>query len=310
MLRNSIRELSRAWLYIFLLALFFTVGIVASLVHNVSEIRREHTELALNSARSLYRSILATRQWNAGHGGVYVKVTPKTPSNPYLDDPAKDVRLPDGGRLTKVNPAYMNRLVSAYLEKEMIHTHITSLKPLRPENAPDAWERIALENFTRGRAEEYGVVGSGPSGLFRYMAPLRTEASCLECHAKYGYKEGDIRGGISVSYPFEPYDRATRHDSRLVLVEHGAFLFAGLAIVLFLGMKLLSIISQLAESLQHIRKLEGILPICSGCKKIRLAERPPEDPESWVPIDSFISDRTDTRFSHGICPECRKSLYK
>ena len=110
--------------------------------------------------------------------------------------------------------------------------------------------------------------------------------------------------------PFEPFEAATRHDVRLILVEHGAFFLAGLAIILFLGMKLLSIIGELAESLQHIRKLEGILPICASCKKIRLEERPSEEQAAWVPIDSYISDRTDTRFSHGICPECRKKLYE
>lgn len=308
--QNSIRELARARLYILLLALFFTAGIAVSLARNITELKKENLGLALNTGRSLYRSILATRQWNAAHGGVYVKVTPATPVNPYLEGPERDVTLPDGGRLTKVNPSYMNRLVSAYLEKEMIQTHITSLNPLRPENAPDPWERAALEKFARGSAESYSVVGSGASGLFRYMAPLRTDLPCLQCHAKYGYKEGDIRGGISVSYPFEPYETATRNHVRLAVMEHGLFLFAGLAIILFLGMKLLSIIRQLTESLQHIRKLEGILPICSGCKKIRLADRPAEDQASWVPVDSFISDRTDTRFSHGICPECRKTLYR
>ena len=138
--------------------------------------------------------------------------------------------------------------------------------------------------------------------------PAPANAHCLACHGGQGYKEGDIRGGISVSYPFEPFEAATRHDVRLILVEHAAFFLAGLAIILFLGMKLLSIIGELAASLQHIRKLEGILPICASCKKIRLEERPPEDQAAWVPIDSFISDRTDTRFSHGICPECRKNL--
>lgn len=304
------RELAKARLYILLLALFFTAGIALSLLRSVSAIEQEHLGLALNTGRSLFRSILATRQWNAAHGGVYVKVTTATPENPYLEGPDRDVPLPDGGRLTRVNPSYMNRLVSSYLEKEMIRTHITSLRPIRPENAPDPWERVALEKFAAGTREVHAVVRSDPPALFRYMAPLRTEAPCLECHAKYGYKEGDIRGGISVSYPFEPYESATRNQARLVVVEHALILVAGLAIILFLGMRLLAIIRQLSESLRHIRKLEGILPICSGCKKIRLPDRPAGEPSSWVPIDSFISDRTDTRFSHGICPECRKNLYR
>ena len=38
----------------------------------------------------------------------------------------------------------------------------------------------------------------------RLMRPFRTESSCLQCHAEQGYKEGDIRGGISVAVPMAP----------------------------------------------------------------------------------------------------------
>ena len=47
-----------------------------------------------------------------------------------------------------------------------------------------------------------------------------------------------------------------------------------------------------------VRKLEGLLPICSYCKKIRGAN------DSWQQIESYIAQRSDAEFSHGICPEC------
>lgn len=49
---------------------------------------------------------------------------------------------------------------------------------------------------------------------------------------------------------------------------------------------------------KHIEKLEGILPICSYCKKIRDKE------DNWKLLEEYIEDRTDASFSHGICPEC------
>jgi CRP/FNR family transcriptional regulator, cyclic AMP receptor protein len=49
--------------------------------------------------------------------------------------------------------------------------------------------------------------------------------------------------------------------------------------------------------------LGKFLPICSNCKKIR------EDNGSWTAIEEFIRDRSETEFSHGLCPDCAKSLY-
>jgi K+-sensing histidine kinase KdpD len=57
------------------------------------------------------------------------------------------------------------------------------------------------------------------------------------------------------------------------------------------------------DSEDHARRLEGFLPICSHCKKIR------DDNDIWQPIESYIRDRSDAEFSHGICPECLKMHY-
>lgn len=48
----------------------------------------------------------------------------------------------------------------------------------------------------------------------------------------------------------------------------------------------------------HVRRLESLLPICAYCKKIR------DSGQQWVAVETYISERTDTMFSHGYCPEC------
>lgn len=68
-------------------------------------------------------------------------------------------------------------------------------------------------------------------------------------------------------------------------------------------------IDELERALSHINKLEGILPICSSCKRIRVDDADPKNQDSWIQIESYISKRTEARFSHGICPECMKKLY-
>jgi hypothetical protein len=68
-------------------------------------------------------------------------------------------------------------------------------------------------------------------------------------------------------------------------------------------------IDELEKALSHIDKLEGFLPICANCKKIRLEETDPKDQVNWVQIESYISEKTEAQFTHSICPECMKKLY-
>jgi len=50
--------------------------------------------------------------------------------------------------------------------------------------------------------------------------------------------------------------------------------------------------------------LQGLLPICLSCKRIRMAGGDSADQQAWTPIESYISGRTTARFSHGLCPAC------
>ena len=63
------------------------------------------------------------------------------------------------------------------------------------------------------------------------------------------------------------------------------------------------LIEDLQKTLSEVKTLRGFLPICSNCKKIR------DDKGYWNQIESYIRDRSEAEFSHGICPECAKKLY-
>jgi len=63
------------------------------------------------------------------------------------------------------------------------------------------------------------------------------------------------------------------------------------------------LLTQLEQSLREIKTLRGFLPICASCKKIR------DDRGYWSQIEAYISERSDAKFTHGICPECVKKLY-
>jgi len=61
--------------------------------------------------------------------------------------------------------------------------------------------------------------------------------------------------------------------------------------------------------LERVNTLESFLPICSNCKKIRKQGSDPKDKKSWEAIELYIANRTSSKFSHGICPDCMGMLY-
>ena len=72
--------------------------------------------------------------------------------------------------------------------------------------------------------------------------------------------------------------------------------------VLALEKRLEERIAQLEKSLDDVRKLKRLLPICMYCKKVR------EDGDYWQEIEAYIREHTGTDFSHGICPECMETV--
>lgn len=59
----------------------------------------------------------------------------------------------------------------------------------------------------------------------------------------------------------------------------------------------------LEQSLAEVKTLQGLLPICAWCKKIR------DDEGLWTQIEQYVSSNTDARFTHGLCPECAKTQF-
>jgi hypothetical protein len=296
----------------------WTVAITASLIWNLIQAKRTTNEMALTEARVAYEKDVTYRRWNSSHGGVYAPVTRQTPPNPYMKHPERDIKTLTGKTLTLINPAYMNRQVHE-LEKSQsgVLSRITSLKPIRPDNAPDLWEEKALKAFEQGEPEISSVELLDGKEYFRLMKPLITEEECIQCHGKQGYKEGDIRGGISVSIPMKPL-RAIAHRQKVILaIAHSLLCLLGIGGIGY-GTKRINkdiamrqraeeerekLIKDLQEALAKVKTLSGFLPICSSCKKIR------DDKGYWNQIESYIRDHSEAEFSHSICPKCSVELY-
>jgi hypothetical protein len=185
-------------------------------------------------ARMLHRQIVLMRHWNASYGGVYVRKTPGTETNPYLykvgpGNGEKSTVVPEitdtrGNIYTLKNPALMTReLYELTATQADIRFHLTSLKTVNPDNAPDDFETRSLKQFESGLQETSEYSRQDGKSYYRFMAPLYVEQSCLRCHGYQGYKLGEVRGGISLSLPM---------DNELELLAAGQNRFIFTAVIL------------------------------------------------------------------------------
>jgi hypothetical protein len=106
------------------------------------------------------------------------------------------------------------------------------------------------------------------------------------------------------SYNLKIYKIVTKTLARLAIIL--LFVFACSYLVIRKLIRLLKDMQQeladkviqLENALSKVKQLEGIIPICSYCKKIR------DDEKSWHQLEQYISSHSEAKFSHGICPEC------
>lgn len=162
----------------------------------------------------------------------------------------------------------------------------TSLKYRNPANKPDAWETRQLKKFENNPdlkdLSEITTLEDG-SEVFRLAVPVKVEKACLKCHGDpatsptgdgrdiagrkmEGYKEGDIRGAISVIVPMDSVEAAITSNTNFnikgtiiyLLLLGGAVVFVGTVITKKVIMKQ---ISTVAEALKNAAEGEGDLTI-------------------------------------------------
>jgi hypothetical protein len=177
----------RIRLFAWILAACWTLLIGASWYWNVQAKQKMFHKIALAEARAVIKRDELYRRWASAHGGVYAPTTPQSPPNRYLSHvPERDIRTPSGKQLTLINPAYMTRQVNELSKEDSVfigRAHITSLKPLRPENAPDPWEASALRAFDDGSHEVSAVVMTDGKPYLRLilLCHIRDSFNLLFC---------------------------------------------------------------------------------------------------------------------------------
>jgi PAS domain S-box-containing protein len=191
--------------------------------------------LAEVQARASVSEDKSYQKWAAMHGGVYVPVTTDTPPNPFLAHmPDRDISTPSGTRLTLINHAYITRQIHESIDTEYgVQGRITSLNPIRPENAPDKWEQAALTELQRTGESIGSIEYIAGKKYLRMIFALQMENDCLKCHVDQGLKPGDRYGGISISVAFAPFQAAIKSIEAKILMILLSVWLLGLALILF-----------------------------------------------------------------------------
>lgn len=231
--------LERIWTknYLALFLVLWTLLVATSVVWNFYRNHEETVERARIEAKTIFQHNLAYRRWNTSHGGVYAEVTEENQPNPYIISPRRDIITKEGTRLTLINPFRMTKQAYTLLSRQSPLASINrtvSLKPLNPENAPDAWETKALSAFEEGKTEFSEITEINGLPYMRVLQPYMTEEMCLTCHGHQGYKKGDVRGGMSIAVPMQPYYTAATATAKITFITHFfLWLMGACAIVLF-----------------------------------------------------------------------------
>lgn len=247
----------------------FLIALVVSCSYGVTFYRTSGfqeelvVEQATHQAEMLFHQIRLTRQWVADHNGLFFVKGPGVEQNPFLEEgQILDAR---GNWLVKRNPAMVTRELSAYAAREgMGQFNVTSLQPVNPANAPDDFERRSLVKFEDGAEKAVEIEKIAGSYRLRYMAPLKVESQCLQCHAEQGYKVGDIRGGMNVTIPMDLAFAEIRTNNRMLLnIALATIVIVSLAIFFLFDILVAKRLKLLAREMDYFperRPPEGYLP--------------------------------------------------
>jgi PAS domain S-box-containing protein len=257
--------------YAWLVAGFWTVAIAIVLLWEISDERQQALDIARSEALGAWKKEVSFYRWAANTGRIYVPVNEKTPPDAnlsYLMD--RDISTPSGHALTVISPPMIMSQVHALPgEYSALQGHITSLKPIRPQDSPDLWEKEAFEAFDKGRHEVESEETIGGQRYFRFMRPMVIEKSCLTCHAEQGYKVGDIHGGLSIAVPM-----ASIWGEQMPDVIHRIAGYGGMWLLGLIGITLM--VRRLGQQVSHRYEAERRLQEAHDLLEQRVAERTAE----------------------------------
>jgi diguanylate cyclase (GGDEF)-like protein len=156
----------------------------------------------------------------------------------------------------------MTREISEYSEKEgLFKFHITSAHLINPANKPDDFETKALSLFEKGIKETSHTEKRNGITYFRYMAPLYVEKECLQCHSTQGYKIGDVRGGISITFDIENIRNKLETNTFYAIIFGLLSTSFLLGLIVFFALRLIKKTSVIQQRFEYLAVTDGLTGI-------------------------------------------------
>lgn len=169
-------------------------------------------------------------------------------------------------------------------------------EPVVVRNGEEAWEQISERKSPTLMILDWMMPAPDGPELCRRIRPIKElEGSYIILLTS---REGsdDLVEGLEagaddyVTKPFRPEELRARIAVGVRMVE--------------LQTKLAARVTELRHALDEVQQLQGLIPICAYCKRIR------DDSNFWQAVESYVGERSGAEFSHGICPDCHDTHVK
>ncbi len=216
----------------------WTVLILASLLTQREQLNRAAAELARIDAIANLKKDMAIRKWASSVGGIFIREQHIPPVNSLEQEERYTAIRGTGERIgiVSVTPMHLLLAIQGMTNKEFGSKERLTSKQLRNlDNAPDEWERQALEALDKGaNIVTESLPKKGGHGLMRAMIPMRMEKECLECHRDTLIPVGGLRGGATVSIDLNTYRTAQEPTWRAIRAWHAGIWLLGIATIFLL----------------------------------------------------------------------------
>ncbi len=216
----------------------WTVLILASLLTQKEQLNRAAAELARIDAIANLKKDMAIRKWASSVGGIFVREKNIPPINSLEQEERYTAVRGTGERIgiVSVTPMHLLLAIQGMTNKEFGSQERLTSKQLRNlDNAPDEWERQALESLDKGaNIVTESLPKKGGHGLMRAMIPMRMEKECLDCHRDTLIPVGGLRGGATVSIDLNTYRTAQEPTWRAIRSWHAGVWLLGIATIFLL----------------------------------------------------------------------------
>lgn len=160
----------------------------------------------------------------------------------------------------------------------------------------EAWEVLQQQDSPQLAILDWMMPGIDGVEVCRRVRQIETSTPpYLILLTAKGTKENIVEGlsNGANDYIIKPFDR----DELLARVQVGVT-------VVQLQQSLAKRVSELEDAIAHVKLLQGILPICSYCKHVR------DDRNYWQTVESYVSNHSEAKFSHSVCPSCYEAVVK